>query len=90
MAESEAKGHGKRLEQPQDKLVIVQQELKDAKGRQAKLFEQVDTLGPAGQRADRDFRSRRGLPWPVQARCNAAISIRVSPFQSGSVRNISY
>ena len=58
VAESEAKGHGRRLEQRQGKLVSVEQELKDAKGKQAKLSEQAATLGPAGQRADRDFRKQ--------------------------------
>jgi hypothetical protein len=58
VAESEAKGHGRRLEQRQGKLVRVEQELKDAKGKQAKLSEQAATLGPAGQRADRDFRKQ--------------------------------
>ncbi len=58
VAESEAKGHGRRLEQRQDKLVSVEQELKDAKGTQAKLSEQAAALGPAGQRADRDFRKQ--------------------------------
>ena len=58
VAESEAKGHGRRLEQRQGTLVTVEHELKDAKGTQAKLSEQAATLGPAGQRADRDFRKQ--------------------------------
>jgi hypothetical protein len=58
VAESEAKGHSRRLEQRQGKLVALEQELKDAKGQQAKLCEQAATLGPAGQRADRDFRKQ--------------------------------
>ncbi len=58
VAESEAKGHGRRLEQRQGTLVTVEHELKDAKGTQAKLSEQAATLGPAGQRADRDFRTQ--------------------------------
>src|SRR2546425_8977740 len=58
VAASEAKGHGRRLEQRQGKLVTVEHELKDATGKQAKLAEQVATLGPAGQRADRDFRKQ--------------------------------
>jgi hypothetical protein len=56
VAESEAKGHSRRLEQRQGKLVALAQERKDAKGQQAKRCEQAATLGPAGQRADRDFR----------------------------------
>jgi hypothetical protein len=58
VAESEAKGHGTRLEQRQRTLVTLEQELKDAKGKQAKLSEQAAALGPAGQRADRDFRKQ--------------------------------
>lgn len=58
VAESEAKGHGKRLEQRQCKAVTLNQDLKEAQLQQAKLSEQVDTLGPAGQRADRDFRKQ--------------------------------
>src|SRR2546428_2923236 len=58
VAESEAKGHSRRLEQRQGKLVTLEHELKDAKGQQAKRSEQAATLGPAGQRADRDFRKQ--------------------------------
>ena len=58
VAASEAKGHGRRLEQRQGKLVTVEQARKDATGKQAKLSEQVATLGPAGQRADRDCRKQ--------------------------------
>ena len=55
-AASEAQGHGTRLEQRQGTLVTLEHELQDAKGKHAKLAEQVATWGPAGQRADRDFR----------------------------------
>ena len=58
VAESEAKGHSRRLEQRQGKLVTLEHELKDAKGQQAKRSEQAATLGPAGQRADRDCRKQ--------------------------------
>src|SRR2546422_2178560 len=58
VAASEAKGHGRRLEQRQGQLVTVEHELKDATGKQAQLSEQVATLGPAGQPADRDFRKQ--------------------------------
>src|SRR5712691_9915834 len=58
VAESEAKGHGTRLAQRQRTLVTLAQELKDAKGKQAKLSEQTAALGPTGQRADRDFRKQ--------------------------------
>jgi hypothetical protein len=58
VAESEAKGHGRRLEQRQGTLVTLEHERKDAQGKLAKLAEQAATLGPAGQRADRDFRKQ--------------------------------
>jgi hypothetical protein len=38
--------------------VIFEQALKDAKATQEQLSEQAATLGPAGQRADRDFRKQ--------------------------------
>jgi len=58
VAASEAKGHGRRLEQRQGKLMTLADALKDAQGHRAKLSKQVATLGPAGQRADRDFRKQ--------------------------------
>jgi len=58
VAESEAKGHGRRLEQRRDKLVTLEHELKAAKGKQEKLSEQAASLGPVGKRADRDFRKQ--------------------------------
>jgi len=58
VAASEAQGHGTRLAQRQGKLVTLEHELQDAKGKHVKLAEQVATLGPAGQRADRDFRKQ--------------------------------
>jgi hypothetical protein len=58
VAESEAKGHGKRLEQRQRTLGTLERELKEAKAKDAKLSEQVVALGPAGQRADRDLRKQ--------------------------------
>src|SRR2546428_4326405 len=54
VAESESKGHGTRLEQRRRTLLILEQEFKEAKAQQAKCSEQASTLGPAGQRADRD------------------------------------
>ncbi len=58
VAESTSQGHGKRLEQRQRHLVILEQELKDAKAKHTTFSEQVAALGPAGQRADRDFRKQ--------------------------------
>jgi hypothetical protein len=56
--ESEAKGHGKRLEQRQHALGRVEQALKDAEHHQAHLEAQVEALGPPKERADRDFRKQ--------------------------------
>jgi hypothetical protein len=36
----------------------LERELKEAKAKQAKRSEQASALGPAGQRADRDFRKQ--------------------------------
>src|SRR5712691_9750474 len=58
VAESEAKGHGTRLEQCQGKLATLEHELQDAEAKQAQRSEQASALGPAGQRADRDFRKQ--------------------------------
>ena len=58
VAESTSKGHGKRLEQRKRHLVTLEQELEDAKAKHTTFSEQVAALGPAGQRADRDFRKQ--------------------------------
>jgi hypothetical protein len=58
VAESESKGHGKRLEQRQHALGRVEQELKDAQHHQAHLEAQVEAIGPPKERADRDFRKQ--------------------------------
>ena len=56
--DSEAKGHGKRLEQRQDKLQQLQGELSVVESKQQQLQQQVETMEPLGQRADRDFRKQ--------------------------------
>jgi hypothetical protein len=58
VAESTSQEHGKRLEQRKRHLVTLEQEFKDAKAKQTTCSEQVAALGPAGQRADRDFRKQ--------------------------------
>jgi hypothetical protein len=58
VAESTSKGHGKRLEQRKRHLVTLEQEIQDAKAKQTTCSERVAALGPAGQRADRDFRKQ--------------------------------
>src|SRR6266853_3198204 len=52
------KGHGKRLEQRQRTFMTLEQEVKEAQEKHAKLSEQATALGPVGQRADRDFRTQ--------------------------------
>ena len=58
VAESAAKGHGKRLEQRQRTLAVLDQKLKDAQHKQGQLAAQAAALGPPGERADRDFRKQ--------------------------------
>ena len=58
VSESDIKGHGKRLEQRQDKLHTLQGELEGVAIKQQQLQQQVDALEPLGQRADRDFRKQ--------------------------------
>jgi len=58
VAESEAKGHGKRLEQRQRIFAVLDKERKDAQHKHARLAEQASALGTPGKRADRDFRKQ--------------------------------
>ncbi len=58
VAESLDKGHGKRLEQRQHKLGVLEKEVNELQCKRDKLTEQADALGAPGQRADRDFRKQ--------------------------------
>lgn len=58
VAESDAKGHGKRLAQRQRTCAMLDTELKDAQHKHARLAEHAAALGPPGKRADRDFRKQ--------------------------------
>ena len=58
VVESEHKGHGKRLEQRQRALAVVEKEIKAAQDQHAKLAAQASTFGPPKERADRDFRKQ--------------------------------
>ena len=58
VAESDAKGHGKRLAQRQRTCAVLDKELKDAQHKHARLAEHAAALGPPGKRADRDFRKQ--------------------------------
>ena len=56
--ESEAKGHGKRLEQRQHAAARLQQELGEVKQHEAQLQERMDKLEAPKERADRDVRKQ--------------------------------
>ena len=58
VAESEAKGHGKRLEQRQRALAVLEQELSEVEPHEAGLQEQVSAFEEPKERADRDFRKQ--------------------------------
>src|SRR5262245_53864974 len=58
VAESESKGHGKRLEQRQRALAVLAKEWKEARHNQDTLAEHASALGPPRERADRDFRKQ--------------------------------
>jgi hypothetical protein len=58
VAESEAHGHGKRLEQRTRALVVLEKDCKDAQHTHATLAAQAAALGPPRERADRDFRKQ--------------------------------
>lgn len=59
VTESVTKGHGQRLQQRQQRLGIVQEELKKVQQKKERLTQQLDVLGAPQQRADRDFRKQR-------------------------------
>jgi hypothetical protein len=58
VAESASKGHGKRLEQRQRTLAVLEKARKDAQHKHGQLAAQAAALGPPGERADRDFRKQ--------------------------------
>jgi hypothetical protein len=58
VAESESKGHGKRLAQRQRALAGLDKALQDAQHKHAQLTAQAAALGPPKERADRDFRKQ--------------------------------
>src|SRR6267378_4568992 len=58
VAESKAKGHGKRLEQRQQALLREEQALEEVQRQQAMWVAQVEALGAPKERADRDFRKQ--------------------------------
>ena len=58
VAESQAKGHTKRLEQRQRRLQILQDELARATKKTVQVQAQCDAVGEPKQRADRDMRKQ--------------------------------
>ena len=58
VAQSEAKGHGKRLDQRQRAAAVLEQELREAVQHEARLQERIDDLAGPKERADRDFRKQ--------------------------------
>jgi hypothetical protein len=58
VAQSEAQGHGKRLEQRQRAAAVVEEKLSKAKQHEAQLQEQVDGFEAPKERADRDMRKQ--------------------------------
>jgi hypothetical protein len=58
VAESEHKGHGKRLAQRQRALAVAEKESKDAQDHHATLVAHASALGSPRERADRDFRKQ--------------------------------
>ena len=58
VSESQAKGHGKRLEQRQCTLHKLKKAHHELQNTQQQLVENIEALGPPRQRADRDFRKQ--------------------------------
>jgi hypothetical protein len=58
VVESASKGHGKRLEQRQRTLAVLEKAHKDAQHKHSHLAAQAAAVGPPGERADRDFRKQ--------------------------------
>src|SRR5205085_690843 len=58
VAESAAKGHGKRLEQRQRTLAGLDKELKATQHKHAQLAAQAAAMGPPRERVDRDCRKQ--------------------------------
>src|SRR6266849_3669152 len=58
MAESEAQGHGKRLEQRQRAVAELAKAWQNAQDPHDQLTEQTNALRPPGERADRDVRTQ--------------------------------
>jgi hypothetical protein len=62
-AESEAHGHGKRLDQRRRAFARGQKVLQEAQDKHTKLREQAAALGPPRERAERDCRKQTSMTW---------------------------
>jgi hypothetical protein len=58
VVESVSKGHGKRLEQRQRTLAVLEKAHQDTQHKHSQLAAQAATVGLPGERADRDFRKQ--------------------------------
>ena len=58
VSESASKGHGKRLEQRQRTLAVLEKAHQDAQHKHSQLATQAAAVGLPGERADRDFRKQ--------------------------------
>jgi len=58
VVESASKGHGKRLEQRQRTLAVLEKAHQEAQHKHGQLAAQAAAVGPPGERADRDFRKQ--------------------------------
>lgn len=58
VAQSEAQGHGKRLEQRRRSVAELENKLSEAQQHEAHLQEQVDGFETPKERADRDIRKQ--------------------------------
>jgi len=74
VTESVAQGHGKRLQQRQQRLGVVQEELKKVQQKKHHVEQQLDALGEPQQRADRDFRKQRIMTFRTRLLENARMT----------------
>ncbi len=56
ITESEEKGHGKRLEQRQNRLVVMEKDMKECKKKAQKIVGDIEAIGPVVLRSYREFR----------------------------------
>ncbi|MCP4142113.1 MAG: hypothetical protein GY755_17865 [Chloroflexi bacterium] len=84
--ESEAKCHGKRLEQRQKSLVIMQDELKEIKKKEKKTEDRKEELGEPKERADRDFRKQKIMTFRTLLLENALMAFFISLLENLDIK----